>query len=100
MTASPNVFLCCLLVAVGIAFHFILKLQELENQGQIVLPWQYWRQHPYTSLVVVMGAYLFLAMELSIHEATYTTALLTGVACNSVGDKLRARAQAKLDAMP
>lgn len=100
MNTPPNLLLCCLLVALGIALHFIMKLKELEDQGTIVLPWQYWRQHPYTSLSVIMGAYLMLAMAAGLHELTYMGALLIGIACNSIGDKLRAKAQAKLDAMP
>jgi hypothetical protein len=84
---TPNLFICMALVAVGILFHFVLKLSELETQGKLQTPLGYWREHPYTSLVVVMAAYLFMALQAALGE-------LTGIACNSLGDKLRARAQA------
>lgn len=91
-----KLFICGVLVAFGILFHFVIKLGELETQGQIVTPWGYWRQHPYTSLIVVMAAYLYMAFQFSIGELGYSTAILIGIACNSVGDKMRARAQATL----
>lgn len=90
---EPNLIICSLLVAGGILGHFLLKLSELETQGQIVSPLSYWKQHPYTSLTVVMSAYSFMALQYSVDELTYSAAILTGIACNSLGDKLRARAQ-------
>jgi hypothetical protein len=93
---EPNLLMCALLVLFGICFHFLLKLSELESQGKIVTPWAYWRDHPYTSLTVVMGAYAFLLLSHFMHELTYVTALLIGIACNSIGDKLRARAEAAI----
>lgn len=95
---TPNLWICGGLVAFGILFHFIVKLGELETQGKIVTPWAYWRDHPYTSLVVVMAGYLVMALQYAIGELSYSAAILTGIACNSLGDKLRARASAKADA--
>lgn len=94
---SPIIWICVLLVALGVIFHFLTKLSELESQGQIVSPWTYWRQHPYTSLTVILGAYLFMSLQFAINELTYTGAILTGIACNSIGDKLRAKASTTLD---
>ena len=91
---TPNLYICALLVAAGIAFHFVIKLGELEAQGNIVSPLNYWKQHPYTSLTVVMAAYLFMTLQHALGELSYSAAILTGIACNSLGDKLRARAQA------
>lgn len=88
-----NLYVCAALVAAGIGFHFTLKLSELEQSGRIVSPWTYWKQHPYTSLTVVMSAYLFMALQSALGELSYSAAILTGIACNSLGDKLRARAQ-------
>jgi surface polysaccharide O-acyltransferase-like enzyme len=88
-----NLWVCAALVAAGILFHFVLKLQELEQQGQIVTPWSYWAQHPYTSLSVVMAAYLFMALQYALGELSHSAAILTGIACNSLGDKMRARSQ-------
>lgn len=98
MTDAPNLWVCGLLVAFGILFHFITKLAELEMQGRIVTPWRYWRDHPYTSLIVVLAAYLVMALQAAIGELSYSAAILTGIASNSLGDKLRARAEAKVDA--
>jgi len=94
---TPNIYVCAGLVLFGILFHFVTKLGELEASGKIVTPWGYWREHPYTSLTVLMAAYLFMALQLALHELTYSAAILTGIACNSVGDKLRARATSRLD---
>ena len=90
---NPNLYVCVLLVAAGILFHFVLKLSELEYQGNIISPMSYWRMHPYTSLTVVMSAYLFMALQSALGELSYSAAILTGIACNSLGDKLRARSQ-------
>lgn len=98
MTAAPNLWICSALVAFGILFHFITKLAELEQAGRIVTPWGYWREHPYTSLIVVMAAYLVMGLQAAIGELSYSAAILTGIAANSLGDKLRARAEAKADA--
>lgn len=92
---NPNLYACIALVAAGIAFHFLTKLKELEAQGRIVTPLEYWRAQPYTSLSVVSAAYLALAAAYYAGELTHLAALLIGVACNSMGDKLRARAEAK-----
>ncbi len=97
----PNLYVCSGLVMLGILFHFIVKLSEFEQQGKIMTPWGYWRSTPYSSLLVVMSAYLFMALQAAINELSYTSAILTGIACNSLGDKLRARSEtfaaAKLD---
>lgn len=93
---EPNLLICAALVAVGILFHFVTKLSEFEAQGQIITPVDYWKQHPWTSVMVVMSAYLFMALQVALGELSYSAAILTGIACNSLGDKLRARAQARL----
>lgn len=98
MTDTPNLWICAALVLLGILFHFITKLAELEMQGRIITPWRYWRDHPYTSLIVIIAAYLVMALQYAIGELSYSAAILTGIACNSLGDKLRARASARADA--
>lgn len=98
MTDAPNLWVCGGLVALGIVFHFLSKLAELEAMGRIITPWAYWRQHPYTSAIVIVAAYLVMALQFAIGELSYSAAILTGIASNSLGDKLRARAEAKVDA--
>ena len=95
---SPNLWICGGLVAFGILFHFLTKLAEIEATGRIITPWAYWRDHPYTSLIVICAAYLVMALQYAIGELSYSASILTGIACNSLGDKLRARAGAKADA--
>lgn len=89
-----KIAVCALLIALGIAFHFITKLYELEQQGMIVTPWEYWRKHPYASLMVIMAAYLALGVQIGMEEMSYVGSLFIGIGCNSLGDKLRARANA------
>lgn len=95
---EPNLYYCCALVALGILAHFVMKLSELENQGQIITPWEYLGKHPYTSVSVVLFAYLFMIMQAAMLELSYTAAIMTGLACNSIGDKFRARATAVAEA--
>lgn len=94
---DPNLWLCAVYVMGGILLHFLTKLTELEAQGNIVSPLGYWKAHPYTSLSVVAAAYLFMALQAALGELSYSAAILTGIACNSLGDKLRAQAAAKAD---
>jgi len=98
VTDAPNLWVCAALVAFGVLFHFLTKLAELEATGRIITPWAYWRDHPYTSAIVIVAAYLVMALQYAIGELSYSAAILTGIACNSLGDKLRARAGAKADA--
>lgn len=89
-----SLWLCLLLCAVGVLFHFITKLYELEQAGVHMAPWTYWRRWPYASLLVVFSALLMILLQYYIRELTYSAAILTGIACNSLGDKLRARGEA------
>lgn len=94
---TDKLVICALLALAGVLFHFMLKLSELEAQGRIITPWSYWANHPYTSIVMVMSVALTLAIQQSIGELTHFSAALTGIACNSLADKLRARGQAFAD---
>lgn len=90
---QPNLYVCAGLALFGVLFHFVLKLAELEAQGKIVSPWGYWKDHPYTSFTLVMATFLAMALQYQLGELSYSAALLTGIACNSLADKLRARAE-------
>ncbi len=93
--AEPNLWWCAALVLAGILFHFMLKLSELENTGTVITPWAYWRNHPYTSAVVVMGAYMLMIIQYDLGQLSYSAAALTGMVGNSLGDKARAAAMAR-----
>lgn len=94
MIGQVNLWLCLLLCTIGVLFHFITKLYELEQTGIIMAPWTYWRRWPYASLIVVFSAVLMILLQYYIKELTYSASILTGIACNSLGDKLRARGEA------
>lgn len=92
---AVTVGLCMLATAVGITFHFVTKLGEMEERGQILTPWQYWRAHPYTSIAVIMAAYLFTFLQWQLSELGLVGSLMNGIACNALGDKVRAKAEAR-----
>lgn len=94
MLGEVNLFLCLLLCAIGVLFHFVTKLYELEQTGVVITPWAYWQRWPYASLIVVFSALLMILLQYYIKELTYSASILTGIACNSLGDKLRARGEA------
>lgn len=93
-----KIAICILLVAVGLLFHLVGKLSELENRGQQVKAWEYLSQHPWTTLNVVLGAYGLLLFAYFLGELGPVGSFAIGVAANSAGDKLRARALARINA--
>jgi hypothetical protein len=95
-----KVALCCALVAFGLFSHVVTKLAELENRGTPMGLKAYIFEKPFTALSVVISAYGLLAMAYFTGEMGPIGSLSFGVAAQSVGDKFRARAQAKLDNMP
>ena len=97
-TPTITLGLCAIATAAGILFHFVTKLGELESQGTVVTPWAYWRRHPYTSIAVIMAAYFVLGLQWQLGELGLIGALMNGIGCNALGDKLRAKAAAKTDA--
>ena len=101
MNAIPfgQILLCSGLVAFGLVTHFVSKLSELEQRGQPVGAWEYLCAHKWTSLNVFLGAYGLLLLSYYTGEMGPVGAFCMGVAANAAGDKLRARAQAKIDAI-
>lgn len=92
-----QLLLCMVFAAIGLTFHFLLKLWELQRQGDLVTPWEYWRRNPYESLIVIFGVVIMLLLGWVTGQLTYGAAILTGVTANTIGDKLRAKANAKID---
>ncbi len=97
---AAQVILCCLLVLFGLVTHFVAKLRELEDRGMIVSPWRYLSDHPYTAFNSVLGAYGLLLLAYYTGEMGPVGSFCMGVAANAAGDKMRARAQAKIDSQP
>ncbi len=92
----PQVALCSCLVAAGLVSHFVAKLAELEARGTPVGAWDHIRQHRWTSLNVVLGAYGLLLFAYYAGEMGPIGSFCMGVAANAAGDKMRARAQTKI----
>jgi hypothetical protein len=95
-----NVILCVFLVFFGLFMHFVSKLAELEAAGQKVSARRYLFEKPFTAINVVIGAYGLLLLAYFTGEMGPVGSFCMGVAANSAGDKLRARAKAKVEAQP
>jgi len=93
----PNIYICAIATLAGILFHFTSKLGELETQGKIMSPKEYWLSHPYTSTSVIMAAYIVLMLQWQLGEAGIIGGLMNGIGCNALGDKLRAKANARAE---
>ncbi len=102
MNAIPlgQLILCCALVAVGLITHFVAKLKELEDRGESPSAWATLSAKPFTTLYIVLSAYGLLLLAYYTGELGPVGSFCMGVAANSAGDKLRARAQAKLENLP
>lgn len=94
-----KVLLCCTLVTVGLITHFVYKLKELEDRGESPSAWKTLSAKPFTTLSVVLSAYGLLLLAYFTGEIGPVGSFCMGVAANSAGDKLRARAQAKIDSI-
>lgn len=94
---AGKIALCSVLVFAGLLSHFVSKLAELEARGVPVSATQYVAEHRWTTLNVVLGAYGLLLLAYYTGEMGPVGSFCMGVAANAAGDKLRARAQAKLD---
>ncbi len=99
-TEPMNVAVCCALVAAGLVSHFVSKLSELESRGTPVSAAEYLGQHKWMAANVVLSAYGLLLLAFYTGEMGPVGSFCMGVAANAAGDKLRARAQAKLDSQP
>lgn len=97
--STGQIILCCALVAFGLVTHFVSKLKELEDRGQKVHAWESLCERPFTALNVVLGAYGLLLLAYFTGEMGPVGSFCMGVAANAAGDKMRARAQAKLDSI-
>lgn len=91
--------LCVALVAFGLFIHVVTKLAELEQRGTPTTLRAYIGKAPFTALNVILGAYGLLLLAYYTGEMGPVGSFCMGVAAQSAGDKLRARAQAKLDTM-
>lgn len=93
-----NLWLCAGLVASGIVGNLLLNLYKLEQAGTILSPLAYIRMHPYQYAVMVLFAYLLLAMTYFMGQLNYVVAITVGVLADQAHDTLRAREVGKLRA--
>jgi hypothetical protein len=102
-TPQPSlgrIILCASLVLVGLVTHFVTKLAELEQRGTPVDAAAHLKAHKWSVCSVVLGAYGLLILAYYAGEMGPVGSFCMGVAANSAGDKLRARAQAKVESLP
>lgn len=93
---KTNLYICALLVALGIASHGAKKLYDLEQAGTILSPHAYARKHPYAVVLAIISTYLLAATFYFMGQLNEITAILTGISCGSAFDTLRARAVKQL----
>lgn len=98
--AWGQIVLCSILVAAGLILHFAAKMKELEDRGVQASATSYLSEHKWTTIYVVLSAYGLLLLAYFTGEMGPVGSFCMGVAANAAGDKLRARAEAKLNAMP
>lgn len=89
-----------LALAGGIVLHASWKLGELEQRGQPIHAGEYVTRYKFTMLNVVLSAIALFLVQWYLGEGGPISAFFTGFACNSAGDKLRARADARNKADP
>lgn len=93
---KTNIYVCALLLVLGMAAHFVLRLYNLQQAGTILSPSAYAKQQPYTVAVAFLGGVLlFLALYFA-GQLNEGMSIAVGVACSEALDSLRARSVAKL----
>lgn len=95
---DTNLYLCALLVGLGVVVNLLRTLYALEQAGTILNPLTYISRRPYQYALMVASAYMLLAVWYFIGELGYVTSILTGVAADMAYDTLRARAAGRMRA--
>jgi hypothetical protein len=95
IATAVNLWLATALMVVGVVVHFVQKMAELEDAGQIFTPLGYLRLHPWRAAALVTSAWGLLWVCFATGELSRVTAFLIGYSCQAAADVLRARANAK-----
>ncbi len=93
-TSTTPLWVCLIVVALGIFAHAISKLSELEQRGQPIDMKSYITNNKYTAMSVVLGAYMLFMYLWYSGQGSLPVAIMAGICCNTAGDKLRARIEA------
>lgn len=93
---KTNIYVCALLMLLGMGGHFLLRLYNLQQAGTILSPLGYARQQPYTVAVAIFGGILMFAWLYFAGQLNEGMAIAVGIGCSEALDSLRARAVARL----
>jgi hypothetical protein len=92
-----SMLLASALMFLGVIAQFIQKMAELEDAGQGMTPWAYLRAHPYRAASMVMASEILLFVWQAMGELSVVSSILTGYACQSAAETLRARANSRIN---
>lgn len=86
-----GIFAAVGMMLLGTASHFLKKVVEIRRAGESNSLIDYWRRHPYESLLSIIGAIVGLIVLHQMGELTLLTAYGTGYMANSMSDALGSR---------
>lgn len=95
---QPILWIAMLAIFPGILLHLAKRLYDLEQTGTILSPLAFIRMHPYQYVLMVLSSAMLVLLLHSVAQLTYATAILIGVAGDSVYDTLRSKAIKKIKA--
>ena len=93
---KTNIYVCMLLLVLGMLAHFALRLYNLQQAGTLLSPIAYASKEPYTVLVSLMGGILLFLALFFAGQLNEGMSIAVGIACSEALDSLRARSVAKL----
>lgn len=71
----------------GVAAHMIKKLANLNKQGTLLKPQEYFAKYPYQTSLALIGGVAGYFVMLSTGDLSFLTALLYGYAADSVFER-------------
>lgn len=92
-----NLYLATGLMLFGCVVHFLSVLMALEDAGDHVTPLSYLRQHPYRAAFMVCVSFIALLIANELDQLTQLTAILIGYTCQDQADRVRQRANARMN---
>jgi hypothetical protein len=93
---KTNIYVCALLLVLGMLGHFALRLYNLQQAGTLLSPMAYARQQPYAVAVALMGGILLFLALYFFGQLNEGMSIFVGIGCGEALETLRARAVAKL----
>jgi len=71
-------------MAMGVIAHMVKKLAELNKQGTLISPKDYFMKFPYQTTLSVLGGIAGFFLMISTGEISYIAALLAGYTADSI----------------